>query len=87
MDSLLLFRVGFPNNIALNINFASELVAANHAFVQLDSFTNTVFLCYWRVAAGTLFLFIEMLILGILKCLQSYKESNKSASLSLQNDL
>ena len=87
MDSLFLFRVGFPNNIALNIHFTSELVATNHTFIQLDSFTYTVFLCYRRVEAWTLFLFIEKLILGILKCLQSYRESNKSASLSLQNDL
>ena len=87
MNCLSLFRIGFPNNIALKIHFTSELVATNHAFVQLDSFTHTVFLCYRRVAVGTLFLFIGMSILGILKCTQSYCESDKSASVSLQNDL
>ena len=87
MNCLFLFRIGFPNNIALKILFISELVATNHAFVQLDSFTHTVFLCYRRVAVGTLFLFIGMSILGILKCTQSYCESDKSASVSLQNDL
>ena len=87
MNCLFLFRIGFPNNIALKIHFTSELVATNHAFVQLDSFTHTVFLCYRRVAVGTLFLFIGMSILGILKCTQSYRESNFDASGSLQNDL
>ena len=47
------------NGAALKIHFATELMAANHTLVQLDSLANTVLLGYRGVAAGALFLFIE----------------------------